>query len=180
MPDPETLSVLRKRIASLQALPCRLAHERVIQEDGMVKRRSQGIGLDPIPVRIGLCPAGIRSHQLACAHTMARHVLDALIGNLATVHVLDGVEASRMREELGRIAHAIHMTDWQKSDTEIRYALLAEKEAGSIDQPSASLLSEQAQLDASVDRHQTSVDELRRMRDMLLARLDECIRGRAG
>lgn len=174
MPDPIILSNLREQVASLQVLSCRLLHERVVVEDGVARRRSQGIGLEPLLVRIGLCSKQVRSRQLSCAHTLARDVFARAIATSEQQGVVSGEEANRWRDDLQRISHAIHSTDWAKSAAEIRYAQLQEQEAADGG-AAASLQDIQWQLNELADRHQASVEELRRMHQQLLARIDSAL-----
>lgn len=175
MPDPKVLSSLREGVASLNVLPCRLAHERVLMEDGLARRRAQGIGVEPIFVRAGLCSKQVRSRQLACAHSLARHVFDQAIDTSEQQGILSTEEASRMRCAVQRLSHTIHSTDWTKSAAEIRYALLREQETLSGNPASASVHEEQRRLDALVERHQEAVEELRGMHRFLLERIDTAL-----
>ena len=174
MPDAEVLSSVRERIASLQVLSCRLVHERVVIEQGVAKRRSQGIGIEPIYVRNGLCSSEFRSRQLSCAHTMARDALEKAVDVLEQQAVLDTGEALQLRADLQRVSHTIHMTDWTKSDTEVRYALLVEQGAATASVP-ADRPGMQDQLDELIGRHQEASDELRGMHRLLLERLDAAL-----
>lgn len=175
MPDPEVLSSLRKQIASLQVLSCCLAHERVVIEHGLARRRPQGVGIEPGFVRVGLCAHQVRSKQLSCAHTLARHVFERAIGVSEQEGVLSGKEACQLREDLHRISHTIHLTDWTKNAVEIRYAMLQEQETVTQLPVPASLMEEQRKLAELVERHQESVQELRRMHHLLLERIDAAL-----
>lgn len=175
MPDLEVLSNLRERVASLQVLPCRLAHERVLIENGLAKRRSQGIDCEPLFVRAGLCPKEFRSRQLSCAHTLARDTFEQAIDASEQQGVLGHEEASRLRDDLRRLAHVIHSTDWMKSAAEVRYALLREQETKKEFPAPESVLEEKRQLAELVERHQEAAEELRRMHALLLERIDSVL-----
>lgn len=176
MPDLKILSALRQDVASLNVLSCQLAHEKVRMEDGLAKRRSQGVGLEPIFVRAGLCPKQVRSRQLSCAHTLARDVFKQAIDTSEQQGILSAEEASRLRHDLQCLSDVIHSTDWTKNTAEIRYALLREQETMNGCAASTSAQEEQQGLDALVERHQESVEELRRMHRFLLERIDNVLR----
>ena len=87
-----------------------------------------------------------------------------------------------MRADLHRIDHAIHMTDWAKSDAEIRFALAAEQQetTQATTQSTTQVtigapMQEQQRLNELVEQHQSLVGELRRMHGYLLARLDSTL-----
>lgn len=177
MPDFTLLFSLRERIASLQVLSCRLVHERVQLEQGLAKRRVQDIGQEPIFVRIGLCPHAFRSKQLSCAHTLARHTLDDAILVMQQESVLNEEEADCLRSDLQRISHAIHMTDWQKNEAEVRYALQVEQ-ATNRDLPAfAASLEINTYLNELIAQHTQSAEELRQLHQRVLELLDCALAG---
>lgn len=171
MLEPETLLSLRERIASLEVLPCRLAHEQVVLQGGLAQRRSQGMGLEPALVRTGLCPGSLRARQLSCAHTSARDVLMRAIETMGKESLLAEGDAERLTADLRRISDSIHETDWNKNASEARYALLLEQ--GPHEGPA--LLDEKRRLAELVSRHQAASEELSRMHGMLLECLDRAL-----
>lgn len=176
MLERETLLSLRECIAVLQVLPCRLAHEQVVLQDGHALRRSQGMGFEPALVRTGLCPGPLRARQLSCAHTSARDVLMRAIETMGKESVLAEGDAERLKADLRRISDSIHETDWNKNASEARYALLLEQGREGI----PALLDEKRRLAELVSRHLTASEELNQMHGMLLDRLDDALAGSAG
>ncbi|HYD94605.1 MAG TPA: hypothetical protein VEC01_04705 [Noviherbaspirillum sp.] len=175
MPDSKVLSGLRDQVASLRVQSCCLSHERVVMEEGAAKRRSQGTGLEPVLIRVGLCPKAVRSQQLSCAHTLARHTFAHAIEVAEQQGILGGEEANRLREELQRIDHVIHTADWAKSEAEVRYALLREQEAAG-NPATATKLEAERQLTELIERHRAAAEWLRRIHRLLLERIDSAAR----
>jgi hypothetical protein len=165
-PDADLLSALRERVASLQVLPCRLAHERVLIENGLAKRRIQGAGMEQELVRVGLCPSAIRSRQLSCAHTRAHDVFEQAIRTAAQANLLHPEEAGQMRSAVRRIALAIYMTDSRKNQAEVRHALLLERQAADEAAPV------REELEELIRQHGVLAAELAVIRERLLERLD--------
>ncbi|MGB9991549.1 hypothetical protein [Pseudoduganella rhizocola] len=162
--ETPTLSTLHAELAALRALPCRLVHERVLMDENGIRRRDGAVESDPGMVRVGLCSKAVRDQQLSCAHTRARNVLDKAIVASATHGLVSAQEAAQLRAELKRIDLAIHMTDWEKNQAEVRYALLAEQ--GRQD----GLPGEQQHVDELVARHGQLSAELGRIHGLLLER----------
>jgi len=163
--ETPSLSTLHAELASLRVLPCRLVHERVIVDANGIQRRDGAVEDDPGMVRVGLCSKALRDKQLSCAHTRARIVLDTAIVQSAARGLLPAQEAARLRAELQRIDHAIHMTDWDKNQAEVRYALLLEQ--GRQD----ALKDEQQRLNELVARHGQLSAELAHIHGLMLERL---------
>lgn len=104
--SPEPLRRLRDRIASLQVTRCRMFHERVRVQNGVVLRVSRG---EPEPgvVRIGLCSPEVRARNLACGHTMARYaLLDAVQALHATGMLPDDAHAA-LQQSLTTVSDAM-------------------------------------------------------------------------
>jgi hypothetical protein len=163
--ETPSLSTLRAELASLRVLPCRLVHERVLVDANGIRRRGGAVENDPGMMRVGLCSKTLRDKQLSCAHTRARIVLDKAIMQSAAQGLLPVQEAAGLRAELQRIDHAIHMTDWDKSQAEVRYALLAEQ--GQED----ALQDEQQRLNELVARHEQLSAGLAHIHGLMLERL---------
>lgn len=161
---PQSPSILRDELASLRVLPCRLVHERVIVDANGIRRRDGAVESDPGMVRVGLCSKAVRDQQLSCAHTRARNVLDKAIVESVAQGLVSAREAAQLRAELKRIDLAIHMTDWEKNQAEVRYALLLEQ--GGQD----GLPDEQQRLNELVVRHGQLSAELARIHGLLLER----------
>lgn len=172
MPESYTLLALRECIASLTVHSCRLLHERVVIQHGMARRRSQGIGLEPAFIRIGLCPSSHRSQQLSCAHTTSRNVLEHAIQILEQKGILNTDRATKLRAELQQISNTIHETDRQKNEAEIRYALLQEQELIPGNQKHAALVTECHHIHELIERHEKTVGALRRIHAQLLQEID--------
>lgn len=165
MPLPDALAAVRAELASMRVVPCDLAHERVRIGAAGVQRRAPPTAQDPGLTRVGLCPHSARAVQLSCAHTLARLTLDRAIALAAAAGLLAQDEAGRLRDAARRIDHAIHMTDWDRSRAEVRYALLVEQGGA---QPEAL----RRQCDALGGRHRRLGAELAALHARVLACLD--------
>ena len=174
LPARDALLRLRDQVASLHVHACGLAHERVIFETGQAKRLSRGIGVEPALLRTGLCPAEHRARQLSCAHTTARYALADAILALHERGALSDGEAHACQSEINSIADSIHQTDWSKGEAEARYALMQERAAEGATAVLGVPEAEQwiAEL---VERHQRCVEQLRRLQEHILQRLNSAL-----
>lgn len=160
------MDAVLQELAALRVVSCGLAHERVRTEAGTVLRRAAALEHDPGLVRAGLCTHELRARQLSCAHTRARITLDRAIAAAAGAGLLAQEEAQRLRAELGRLDHAVHMSDWDKSRAELQYAQLLEREG------TAGSQARQA-CEALAARHTQLGAELAALHAAVLARLAE-------
>ncbi|UGQ45899.1 hypothetical protein [Massilia endophytica] len=166
----DILTALREELASLRATSCRLVHERVVIDAHGIRRRGEEAENVPDIVRVGLCSKAVREGQLSCAHTRARSRLGRVIAESEREGALSAQEAVQLQADLARIDLAIHATDWEKNQAEVRYALLIEQ--GEL----AGSRKEQNLLDALVARHEELNAELGAMHRLLLERLDHSAR----
>lgn len=172
MPDFSSPAKIRDWIASIGAVRCRMAHEAVVFEGGVAKRRSQGVGLEPVLVRAGLCDFQDRIAQLSCAHTTARNQLERAIDALAGFAVLEADQAHQLKTALRHAGNDIHQMDMEKSQFEQRYALMREKAKGEAANPFAHVSPIRYGLKQLGVRHDSAVDRLNDIRHVLLKLLD--------
>jgi hypothetical protein len=154
----KAISEIRERIATMQIVSCRLAHERVCWENGSIVRRQ--VGEEDIPVR-RLCGADVRRRRLACAHTTARYSAEQALLELRQAGALSEDACAAFVEELHALGHQIHLLDHRKGDAEKTYALAAE----------TSRLAEAATAHASRDEAQSLVRVMESEHDGYVARL---------
>ncbi len=159
MTSPDTLQSLRDQVAALQVIRCRMVHERVRVEDGVVLRATHG-GREL--VRMGLCSPEVRGRNLACGHTMARYILFDAARALGAAH-------EPLLRELESVSDAIHILDHQKGDAERQLALASGTEGASALQAA-----EISRLEA---QHDAFADQMRELQRAVLARLDAAIGG---
>lgn len=166
----KAVSEIRERIATMQIVSCRLAHERVRWENGSIVRRQ--VGQEHIPVR-PLCSWEVRRRRLACAHTTARYSAEQALLDLRKAGALSEDACAALAEELHALGQQIHLLDHRKGDAEKAYGLAAE----------TSRLAEDATADASRDEakslvrvmesaHDRYVERFRDWRDRVLAAAD--------
>ena len=166
----KAVSEIRERIATMQIVSCRLAHERVRWEDGNIVRRQ--LGDEQVPVR-QLCSSEVRRRRLACAHTTARYSAEQALLDLREAGALSDDACAAFVEELRALGQQIHLLDHRKGDAEKTFALAAE----------TSRLAGDATADASRDEakalvcvmeseHDGYVERLRDWRDRVLAAAD--------
>jgi chromosome segregation ATPase len=162
------LSALRQVLDNLHVADCRLAHERVILDQGTAVRRHAN-GVESSLVRVGLCDWNTRAQQLACAHTTARHRLIDVIQTSAALNVLDQTEARRLEERVTQLATVIHEADWAKGELEAAYARAAE--SGAATEPL------RARLESLEQRHTIASAELRSLLDRIRRTLESAVDG---
>ena len=166
----KAVSEIRGRIAAMQVVSCRLAHERVRWQDGRIVRRQ--LGEENVPVR-PLCSEAVRRQRLACAHTTARNSAEQALLDLRQAGALTEDACAAFVAELHALGHQIHLLDHRKGEAEKTYALAAE----------TSRLAGDAAADASRDaakslvqvmesEHDGYVERLRDWRDRVLAAAD--------
>ena len=107
-------------------MDCRLAHERVVQTNGIVQRYSLG-GDESETMRLGLCSPEVRGKRIGCAHTTARYRLADALEALTRAGHLQASEAARLQEKLRQVSDAISFLDHRKGALEKQYALACEQ-----------------------------------------------------
>jgi hypothetical protein len=166
----DSLRTLREQVASLQVIRCRMVHERVRVEDGVVLRVSRG-GAEPGLVRLGLCSPGVRGRNLACGHTMARYVL------FDAVHALPDAIRDPLLEALESVHNAIHLLDHQKGDAERQLALSSEMKNELCEGARASETPRWAsEIKRIEQQHDLYAEQIREIQAGVLAHLDVAIR----
>jgi hypothetical protein len=173
--------VLRDRIAALQLVECRMAHERLRREQGRLVRIDRGEP-EPVLARRGLCSAEVREQRLACGHTMARYLLHRALRVLRLAGELGEREHGELEQALGGLGDQVHLLDHRKGEAERRSGLLAEGLSLS-ERPSAAarmaLEAAAAEVRALEQEHEGYVRELGVWRERILRHLDLVIgRGR--
>ena len=163
----ESLGTLRDRIASLRVTRCRMFHERVRVEDGIVLRVSRGEP-EPVVVRIGLCSPEVRARNLACGHTMARYVLLDAVQALHAAGMLPDDARAGLQQRLTAVSDAIHLLDHQKGDAERQLALSCEGK-----QPCEGA----AEVRRLEERHDAYAEQIRELQGEVLAHLDDALAG---
>jgi hypothetical protein len=169
--SPESLRALRDRVASLQVTRCRMLHERVRVENGVVLRVWRGEP-EPTPVRVGLCSPEERARNLACGHTMARYVLLDAVAALRAAGRLTDAEHDPLRRALESVSDAIHLLDHRKGHAEKALALRSEADSSSRNESAAEVRRLEEEHDALAGR-------IRELQGAVLARLDAAVRGSA-
>lgn len=106
-----TAEEARDAIAALEAVACRMAHERVraVTENTVTRQP--------------LCSAAVRNARLACGHSLARITAARAVTELQASGALPHEHAERLQAELTRIGDAIHALDHRKGDAEKARAL---------------------------------------------------------
>jgi hypothetical protein len=164
--SPESLRTLREKIASLQVTRCRMFHERVRVENGVVLRVSTGEP-EPLVVRIGLCSPEVRARNLACGHTMARYALFDAVQALHAARMLPDDAHAALEQRLRTVSDAIPLLDHRKGDAERRLALSSEAK-----QPSGEGAAEVRALE---EEHDAYAEQMRELRRTVLAHLDAAL-----
>jgi hypothetical protein len=163
----DSLESLREQVASLQVTRCRMVHERVRIQDGIVLRAARG-GREPDLVRMGLCGPEVRGRNLACGHTMARYVLmDAVRALHAAGGLADGAY-DPLVEALESIGNSIHLLDHQKGEAERRLALASERKG-----PAERTIA--AEIKDLEEQHDAYASQMRELHASVLAHLDAAI-----
>jgi uncharacterized small protein (DUF1192 family) len=161
------VSEIRERIARLQVVACRLAHERACWEDGGIVR--QQVGGEDILVR-PLCGTNVRRRRLACAHTSARYAAERALLDLRKAGALGEDACAAFLRELHALGHQIHLLDHRKGDAEKALALAAET-ARLAEDAAADAVRDAAQslVRTMESEHDGYAERLRDWRDRVLA-----------
>ena len=153
----QRLTELRRRIATLQASACGMAHERIVAgPDGRpVPNPMSSSGYR----RPGICPAELRNRHIGCSHTTARYILRQAVELLG-----DGDD---LLAELSRLENAISLLDHRRYDAESRRAdaVSAGSDAQAAEREIAALVAE----------HRDHVEAAARLREEVLTRLDRVV-----
>jgi hypothetical protein len=155
----EALIALRRRVETLRASPCGMAHESIpagLDGDPMRSMRSPS-GF----ARAGLCHQAARAVNLACSHTMARYVLRDAIMQLPR----EGDEA--IAAALHELEQAISLLDHRRYEAESRRA--SAKLAALDDAPG------EREIAALVAEHRACVMRADELRDDVLRRIDDAL-----
>ena len=157
--EPDALIALRRRVEALRASPCDMAHESIpAGPDGAPPRStSSPSGF----ARVGICPDAARAANLACSHTMARHVLrDAVMQ-------VPGAGDDAIVATLHELEQAISLLDHRRYDAESRRASarLMQADGAPAEREIAALVAE----------HRACVARAGALRDEVLRRIDDAL-----
>lgn len=170
----ERLSTLRKEIAALQIVKCHMSHERVLTAaDSMLPVvRSVPAGSYQ---RVGLCSPEVRAQRLGCSHSMARIKLEDAIRELEPDGNKPGAPTSFLGRELNWLDNEIHLLDHRKGEAEKTRARILEEVHAAADRASAyeQLRKTEEELGEMERLHDEYVDRLARLRDRIVAEIDE-------
>jgi hypothetical protein len=162
----EPLRTLRDQIASLQVTRCRMFHERVRVENGVVLRASRG-EQETAVVRMGLCSPEVRARNLACGHTMARYVLLDAVQALHAAGMLPHAARDDLHQALTTVSDAIHLLDHQKGEAERQLALSSEGKPQPGERAAA--------VESLEERHDAYAEQIRELQRTVLAHLDAAL-----
>jgi hypothetical protein len=171
-----TAIAVRARLAALQIVACRMAHERVRWEHGRLVRRGAE-GADDEVIRVPLCSAHTRAQRLACGHTPARNETQRAIAELGAAGVLSGEQCRLFAAELDAIGHDIQLLDHRKGDAEKQHALALEACRSREPRRGTTVGDAAAHLSALELEQERHVERLRDWRDRLLRAVDAAIAG---
>lgn len=169
------VSEIANRIAAMQIVGCRLAHEQVCWERGRILRRR--LGDEQILVR-QVCSWSVRKERLACAHTSARDAAERALLELRDARGLTEDACVSLLEELRTIGHEIQLLDHRKGEAEKAYALAVERAAGAGGDPAIGAL--QSLISSMESEHGHHVSRLIQWRDAVLAAVDRTVNGDGG
>ena len=163
-------SGIRERIAAMEVVACRLAHERACWDKGRVIRCQ--VGDQDVLVR-HLCGSDVRRQRLACAHTTARNVTEHALLELRDAGVLGEEACAAFVQELRTLGDQIHLLDHRKGDADKVYALAAEAARLTTDAAAHASRDEAKALLRTMElEHDGYVERLRDWRDRVLAAAD--------
>jgi hypothetical protein len=161
------VSEIRERIARLQVVACRLAHERACWENGGIVRHQ--VGDEDVLVR-PLCSSHVRRRRLACAHTTARYAAEQALLDLRNAGALGEDACAAFLQELHALGHQIHLLDHRKGDAEKDLALAVETARLAADATAAALRDAAQSLVRTMEsEHDGYAERLRDWRDRVLA-----------
>lgn len=170
----ESALVIRRRIAAMQLVACRMAHERVQWDQGRTVRRS-GHGEPDVVLRVPLCGAPTRTLRLACGHTMARSEMQRALVELRAAGTLSAEQCAVLAAELDALGNDIQLLDHRKGDAEKHHALLLEAQPPGGNADWRPLQEAETHLRSLEDEHTRHVVRLRVWRDRLLAAIDAAV-----
>jgi hypothetical protein len=146
------LDHLRGEIAAMRIVKCRMQHEQFHPPtpDGKLRR-------------IGLCDPQTREERLGCSHSTSRVKLREAI------KALPPEMAAPLLEELTWLDNQIHLLDHRKGDAEAQ-KVGRELQPRAVPDPTIQTLEEMER------EHDDYVEEIGRLRDTVLAHLDQALR----
>lgn len=172
----ERLRALRAEVASLCAVKCRMAHERVLC-DAITGRPAACRVPAGSYRRVGLCAPERRATQLGCSHTSARIKLEDAIAILAAHTGEKAQDTSLWRQEATWLNNAIHLLDHRKGDAEKQLAELLEsahRSGSAVDAESVRAVRDRIR--ALEDRHDALVERIARLQAQVLAEIERQLR----
>ncbi len=162
----DKLRRLREEVASLQAVKCRMYHEKMQLKNGLPVSAAVPAAVFE---RVGFCSPAIRAKRMACAHTTARYVLRDAIQELQRLDSRNESMYQHWCNELNTVEDTIHATDHQKGQVEKEYATLLSKTSATPTQ----LAQKQQLIEQLEQTHSQCVDEMEQVRQRILERLTD-------
>jgi hypothetical protein len=172
----DRLRSLRKEIASLCIVKCRMSHERIRRVGEFrlpVVSRLPGGGYQ----RVGLCSPEARAQRLGCSHTTARIKLQQAIKELSIGHGNNDGQMSELTVRLNRLDNQIHLLDHRKSEAETNLAKIEEQKYRAGDRSEkVEELNGAKKVVLEMERlHDKNVEQIGVLRDRVLNGLDRLI-----
>jgi hypothetical protein len=170
------LCTLRKEIATLLVVKCRMYHERVI---GVVEPR---LPLDchfteTNYERVGLCRSEVRAKRLGCCHTSARIKLEDAINALNGRTEESNQLCLWLRCELNWLDNQIHLLDHRKGKAERTLARIAgdvHRDGGS-GRKGKDVSEAENEIQELEQAHGEYVERIARLRDRIIIEIDKLI-----
>lgn len=170
---PSDLRSLRREIAALCVVKCRMTHEQVIRA-----RESMLPVVSRVPEgryqRIGLCSPEVRAKRLGCSHTSARIKLQQAIDELKTSDRENG-PGPLLSSELVWLNNQIHLLDHRKGEAEATLARVLE-EAYRLDgwkRKGKDLIKAENAVHQLEETHDKYVERLSILRDRVVIEMDK-------
>lgn len=114
-----TPAEIEKRLERFEAVPCRLAHEKVRLAPRTRLPVTRRTGDETIYQRNALCPADVRRWRIGCAHSVANGAFCRLLDSLNP----DDSVIAEYRREFQELVSSIYALDHDKGEREKDYAI---------------------------------------------------------
>ncbi len=169
----DQLTESREQLMRLEAIDCRMAHERVL-----IDRRTRLPIAGTVPEvefeRVGLCAAAKRFKNPACSHTMARYPIENAI------NVLDERgEYAEWRAEFNNLNNTIHLLDHEKGELEKHLARIIKKIRETAQIEEDFLIKEQTSINEQIAeierRHSVCAEKIEGLKNDILAAINSAI-----
>lgn len=173
---PDQLRSLRKGIATLCIVKCRMSHERVVRDTAtglpITRRFPEGSYQ-----RVGLCTPEIRATQLGCSHTSARIQLDDAIKALEMGYGELPATGLPFGSELAWLDNAIHLLDHRKGEAEQRLASILD-EAHRSNEPAdkrEQVRATENEINEMEQLHDKYVERIGRLKESVIQEIDRLL-----